>query len=115
MTSTFEIELTEAQAADIRKVLGQTIASMRTLFFDLHRENARWRSPETDALLAADETELAALQHMADALSAFQAMQGWQMPAAPRALDTSLDFARLAALRESPAQAAVGDDAASEP
>lgn len=76
MTATFEIDLSHEQAKFIRTSLSQTIASVRALFFELHRENARWSSPETDALLAMDEAELAALQHMVDALTQFETSQG---------------------------------------
>jgi hypothetical protein len=77
MTAVFETNLTKQEVAYIKKTLLLSIASMKALFLDLHRENARWRSPETDALLAQDEEEIAALQNMADALGHLEAAQGW--------------------------------------
>jgi hypothetical protein len=77
MTVVFEANLTKQEVAYIKKTLLLSIASMKALFLDLHRENARWRSPETDALLAQDEDEVAALQNMVDALRHLEAAQGW--------------------------------------
>jgi hypothetical protein len=77
MTATFEVDLNKQQAAFIRRSLMQTIDSMRSLFIALHRENARWSSPETEAALLTDDLEIAALQHMVDELAKFQKAHGW--------------------------------------
>jgi hypothetical protein len=77
MSAVFETTLTQQEVAYIKQTLLLSIASMKALFLDLHRKNARWHSPETDALLAQDEDEVAALQHMVDALRHLEAAQGW--------------------------------------
>ncbi len=77
MAVLFEAYLTEKQAFFIRRNLTQAIESMRALLRDLRRENARWHTTEADALMIRDEAEIAAIQHLVDALAAFQATQGW--------------------------------------
>jgi hypothetical protein len=77
MSATFEVDLNKHQAAFIRRSLMQTIDSMHSLFIALHRENARWSSPETEAALHTDDMEIAALQHIVDELAKFQKAHDW--------------------------------------
>jgi hypothetical protein len=79
MGCVFETCLTEKQAFFLRRNLNQTIGSMRSLLQGLHRENARWHSLETDALLKEDEAEIAALQFVVDELDKLAKAHGWEM------------------------------------
>jgi hypothetical protein len=78
MSVLLEIYLTEKQALIVRQNLALTINSMRTLLVDLNRENGRWHSKETDALLAQDQDEIAALQYVVDELDKFKKAHGWE-------------------------------------
>lgn len=80
MAVRFETYLTEKQAVFIRRSLAQTIDSMRLLLLGLHRENARWHSPETDNRLTEDEAEIAALQYLVDEIDKLEKSQGWAQP-----------------------------------
>jgi hypothetical protein len=77
MAAHFETFLTEKQANFLRRNLEQSIESMTALLFGLHRENARFLSPEVNAVLSEDEAEIAALQHVVDELMKFEAAHGW--------------------------------------
>jgi hypothetical protein len=79
VSAELEICLTKQQTAFIRRTLMEAIDSMQVLLMTLHRENARWSSPETDALLEIEREEIAALQHMVDALAKLQKEQGWEV------------------------------------
>jgi hypothetical protein len=83
MSATFEVKLRRAQAIFIERTLLLAVESMRALLMALNREHARRSSPESEAALATDAAEMAALKHMADSLRAFQKAQGW-----PAAMDT---------------------------
>jgi hypothetical protein len=89
MSAELEICLTKQQSLFIRRTLMEAIDSMQVLLMTLHRENARWSSPETDALLEMDSAEIAALQHMVDALAKLQKEQGWDVSASADATNAS--------------------------
>jgi hypothetical protein len=77
MSVLLEMYLTEKQALIVRQNLALTINSMRALLVDLNRENGRWHSKETDALLTQDQDEIAELQYVVDELDKFKKANGW--------------------------------------